>query len=207
MYIVLPRRAAGTREEQLCDTVRAVLAARDAFGETDAWRVWAERPRKVCVRGRPAEVDRVRALEHVQAGEVLCLPPRRRSEREPELARLQAHSGGPLEAGEPAPPHSDRALYLPRDDLGMTFGKAVAQLGHAALALGNKAHPPGSDPFFPLDVRVADEGTFIRADRELEIACVRDAGITEVAPGTITALGLAPAARPEWLLRAVRAVG
>jgi hypothetical protein len=73
--------------------------------------------------------------------------------------------------------------------------------------LGNEAHPPRSDPFFPLDVRVADEATFTRADRELEIACVRDAGITEVAPGTITALGLAPAARPEWLLRTVRAVG
>jgi hypothetical protein len=203
MYIVLPRRAAGTQEEQLCDTVRAVLGARDEFAETDAWRAWAPRPRKVCVRGRPAEVDRVRALEHVQAGEVLCLPPRRRSEREPELARLQAHSGGPLEAGEPAPPHPDRALYLLRGDLGMTFGKAVAQLGHAALALGKK----GSDPFFPIDVRIADEATFTRADRELEIACVRDAGITEVAPGTITALGLAPAARPEWLLRAVRAVG
>jgi hypothetical protein len=198
MYIVLPRRAAGTREDLLGEAAHAVIAARDAFEETEAWRAWAPRPRKVCVRGRPAEVDRVRVLDHVEAGEVLCLPPRRRSEREPELARLQAHSGGSLEAGDAAPLHPDRALFLLRADLGMTFGKAVAQLGHAALALGRDG---------PLEVRVAGEAAFARADRELEIACVRDAGITEVAPGTITALGLAPAARPEWLLRAVRAVG
>ena len=198
MYLVLPRRAESAREELLADAARAVLGAAEEFGHRDEWRQWAPRPRKVCVRGRPAEVDRVRALDHVAVGEVLCLPPRRRSEREPELVRLQAHSGGPLEAGDPAPAHPDRALFLLRSDLGMTFGKAVAQIGHAALALGEAG---------PLEVRLADADTFARADRELDPPCVRDAGLTEVAPGTVTALALPPGPRPEWLLRAVRAVG
>jgi peptidyl-tRNA hydrolase len=198
MYIVLPRRPQRSREELLGDAVRAVLAARDLFESTDAWRAWAARPRKVCVRGRPAEVERVRELPHARAGEALCLPPRLRSEREPELLKLQAHSGGPLEAGDPSPPHPGRALFLLRCDLGMTFGKAVAQIGHAALALGEAAD---------LDVRLADKATFARVDAELDPACVRDAGLTEVAPGTVTALALPPRELPQWLSRALLAVG
>ncbi|MCW3063797.1 MAG: hypothetical protein JWN32_969, partial [Solirubrobacterales bacterium] len=97
-----------------------MLEAAGAYSGTEAWAAWAPRPRKVCVRGRPAEVDRVRALEHVTIGEVLCLPPRRRSAVEPELARLQAHSGDALAAGEELPPDPHRALFLLRGDLGMT---------------------------------------------------------------------------------------
>jgi hypothetical protein len=200
MYIVLPRRPERTHEQLLGDAVGAVLAAREAFGETGAWHAWEPRPRKVCVRGRPAEVDRVRELPHVCAGEALCLPPRRRSEREPELLKLQAHSGGPLEAGDPSPPNPDHALFLLRSDLGMTFGKAVAQIGHAALAL------PEAGPAGALGVRLAEETTFARVDDELGAACVRDAGLTEVAPGTITALALPPRELPDWLLRSVHAV-
>ena len=211
MYIVQPRRPEHSREELLGDAVRAVLAAREAFGESEEWAAWAQRPRKVCVRGRPAEVDRVRELPHVVAGEALCLPPRRRTEREPELLKLQAHSGGELQAGELSPPEQGQALFLLRSGLGMTFGKAVAQIGHAALARINRGQPPLNacinGGLTPINARVADGATFARVERELDAACVRDAGLTEVAPGTITALALAPQQLPEWLLRAVRAVG
>jgi len=189
MYIVVPRRPEGSREELLAGAVRAVLAAADEFGETEAWAAWRPRPRKVCLRGRPAEVDRVRALAHVAVGEVLCLPPRRRSEVEPELARLQAHTGEPLAAGETVPPDPERTLFLLDADLGMTFGKTAAQLGHAALALRDRDPRAAAAPF---DVRLAGHDVFTRASELPGVARVEDAGITEVAPGTVTAVALPP---------------
>jgi peptidyl-tRNA hydrolase len=193
MYVVVPRRPEGSREDLLAGAVRAVLTAAEEFGETEAWSAWSPRPRKVCLRGRPAEVGRVRALDHVAVGEVLCLPPRRRSEAEPELTRLQAHTGEPLAAGEAVPRDPGRALFLLDADLGMTFGKAAAQVGHAALALRDRdsgAAAAARDG--ALEVRLAEHAAFTRASREPGVACVHDAGLTEVAPGTVTALALAP---------------
>ena len=70
--------------------------------------------------------------------------------------------------------------------LGMTVGKAAAQVGHGAMldaaARGLRAVPPYA-------VRTAGRAQWAQLCRAVETGAavaVRDAGFTEVAPGTIT---------------------
>ena len=74
--------------------------------------------------------------------------------------------------------------------LEMTVGKAAAQVGHAAMldaaARGLAAVPPYA-------VRTAERGRWAALCRRVErgeAVAVRDAGFTEVEPGTITAIAV-----------------
>ena len=76
-------------------------------------------------------------------------------------------------------------------DLEMTAGKAMAQVGHAAQ-LGLMAVDPATAQTwrvggFPLAVRTAGRGRWAELLRR-DLRVVRDAGFTEVAPGTCTAV-------------------
>jgi peptidyl-tRNA hydrolase, PTH2 family len=97
-----------------------------------------------------------------------------------------------------------------RGELRLTAGKAAVQAAHAAVMLVESA-PARAEPLLDawrsqgqkkiaLEVRSLDELEALeRAARARHIptVLVRDAGLTEVPPGTITCLGLGPAPSTE----------
>ncbi|WP_060710868.1 peptidyl-tRNA hydrolase [Pseudonocardia sp. HH130629-09] len=113
------------------------------------------------------------------------------------VARLQI-GGTELPADEPGPPDPDAPLVLLSPHAEMTVGKAAAQVGHATMLLGAAAGwPVGAAPVCA--VRAADPATWARmapaADDGTDgVVGVRDAGFTEVDPGTMTCLAVAHAA-------------
>jgi hypothetical protein len=75
----------------------------------------------------------MRELDHERVGDVACLPPVRRSVRDRVLVRMQALSD---EAGDlPRPPDElpPGLTLVVATRLGMSAGKTLAQIGHAAL--------------------------------------------------------------------------
>ncbi len=93
-----------------------------------------------------------------------------------------------------------------RTDLKLSRGKLAVQVAHAAVSCAHKAAKKDKSNFRPwfaegqkkVVVKVADLATLrelqaqARAAR-LTTAMISDAGLTEVAPGTVTCLGLGPA--------------
>lgn len=119
----------------------------------------------------------------------------------PELARLQV--GGteladPVPAG-PVPEGVPLVLLAPR--VAMSAGKAMAQAGHAAQ-LGWRAAAPAERAEwqaagFPLAVRTATPAQWARSVAA-GAAVVHDAGFTEVAPDTQTALFAPGQLSSDW---------
>jgi peptidyl-tRNA hydrolase, PTH2 family len=132
---------------------------------------------------------------------------------DPELARLQAHTGGQLhgegagelDAGAPV------MVLLIDQDLGLTLGKASTQVAHAAL-IGSELHQPAAITAWEecgqrIAVALVDDQAFQRAKSELTVAAVRDAGLTQIPAGTETVLATEPGAGlPEWLRKAARTI-
>ena len=160
---------------------------------------WRERPGKVCLRARTtAQWEQVLAEPHALAGEVdgeavIALPPRRRSQRGPLLERLQAMSSGLEAPPEDAPGEPGTVTYALNPAAVMSSGKTVAQVAHAAVMAADTGALDGW-------VAAGCPGTVIApgaarfaalAARGTCVARVVDAGLTEVAPGTITVLALA----------------
>ncbi len=196
MYLVVRRRT--TRP--FVDLARAAaLAARRCayrFGRDERWRErfedWRLHSfRKVCLRADPRDWDDLRALDHERVGDVACLPPLRRSERDRVLVRMQTLSGeaGPLPEVDPDD-LCDLTLVV-ATDLGMSAGKTIAQIGHAALMADLEL---GSDRGLDLGVVGAGGACFGAIVGSAETV-VRDGGLTEIAPGSETVLVLRASAR------------
>jgi hypothetical protein len=159
---------------------------------------WLPRPGKVCLRARsPSQWEQVLELPHALAGDpdgeaMAALPPRRRSERGPVLERLQAMStdlGPPPDTLREAP---GAVTYLLNPALEMSSGKVVAQVAHAAV-MAAEALPDWAAAGCPGRLLAPAARTFAALERGDEPAAhVVDAGLTEVAPGTVTVLALAP---------------
>ena len=168
-----------------------------AFAE--AFAAWRPRPGKVCLRARTrSQWDRLLDTEpHALAGApgeaaVVAIPPRRRSERGPLLERLQAHGAELVPPPAAAPERPGAVTYVLNPAARMTSGKTLAQVAHAAVMVADTGRgeawvaagcpgrvlAPGQEAF----ARAA-----VRPDR---LACVQDAGLTEVAPGTVTVVAL-----------------
>ncbi len=212
MFLVLRRGAIAElgRAAELAGAAAVACVREPAFAEAVA--AWRPRPGKVCLRARTeAQWEQVLEEPHALAGErdgeaVAALPPRRRSERGPLLERLQAMST----ALEPPPAAADptdarlAVTYLLNPDAPMSSGKVVAQVAHGAVMA---AEAPGLAAW----VRSGCPGRVLAPGRaawaaatERAVARVVDAGLTEVAPGTVTVLALAPgpaAALPAALRR------
>jgi peptidyl-tRNA hydrolase len=133
-------------------------------------------------------------VEHAGA-EVRAFVPGPVTEVPPELAKLQVAgldlpdgaADGDDDAGKPpAPPYAAIAL---NPGVRMSTGKAAAQSGHAAHLLLRAAAEPGRSAWIAagLCVHLVRGETWRRCVDRATVA-VRDAGFTEVPPGTMTAI-------------------
>ncbi|MGW0537302.1 peptidyl-tRNA hydrolase [Streptomyces sp. NPDC003032] len=203
----IERAAPPARTDALETAARAVLVMLSderSLGDGEwarAMRDWQDaRIRKVVRRARGAEWRRAEALPGItvtgKSAEVRVFPPVPLDGWPKDLARLQV-SGTDLDDPEP-PADADRThpvLWM-NPDVDMSAGKAMAQAGHGAqLAwreLGDEDRAAWRDAGFPLSVRTPDAAAW-RALTAKGLPVVRDAGFTEIRPGTATVVADHPA--------------
>ncbi|MFF5900467.1 aminoacyl-tRNA hydrolase [Streptomyces argenteolus] len=203
------------RNDALVTAARAVLTILSdprSLGEDEgagegewarAMRDWQDaRIRKVVRRARGAEWRKACALPGItvtgERAEVRVYPPVPLDGWPKELVKLQV-SGTDLEDAEPlAAPDLDGPVLWMSPETAMSAGKAMAQAGHGAqLAwweLSETERKAWREAGFPLSVATPDA----RHWRELAasgLPVVRDAGFTEVAPGSCTVVADHPALR------------
>lgn len=192
--------------ETAARAVLVMLADERSLGDgvwAQAMRDWQDaRIRKVVRRARGAEWRRAEALPGItvtgKSAEVRVFPPVPLDGWPKDLARLQV-SGTDLDDPEALPPVDATAPVLwMSPDVDMSAGKAMAQAGHGAqLAwweLSDEERAAWRDAGFPLSVRTPGAAKW----RELVatgLPVVRDAGFTEIAPGSCTVIADHPALR------------
>ncbi|GAA4983863.1 peptidyl-tRNA hydrolase [Kineococcus glutinatus] len=203
LVVRLERDAPPQRTAALEAAARAVLLM-VSTGEP-AWRVAVDawegaRIRKVVRRARGAEWRRAAALEGLtvdhDGAQVRVFPPVPVDGWPRDLARLQVGGTELDDATAPPPPPVGAALVLMSPHVAMSAGKAMAQAGHAAQ-LGLRSLPPAAasgwrEAGFPVAVRTATAARWSAA-LAAGAPLVRDAGFTEVAPGSATAVFARPA--------------
>ncbi|WP_340375150.1 peptidyl-tRNA hydrolase [Streptomyces sp. SS7] len=209
LVVRVEKSAPPARTDALETAARAVLVLlcdERSLGD-GAWaravRDWQDaRIRKVVRRARGAEWRRAEALDGITVGgktaEVRVFPPVPLDGWPKDLARLQV-SGTDLDDPEP-PAAADPAvpvIWL-NPELRMSAGKAMAQAGHGAQLAWWELSEEERDAWrasgFALAVRTADPARW----RELTtsgLPLVRDAGFTEIPPGSATVVADHPALR------------
>ncbi|MDN0197356.1 aminoacyl-tRNA hydrolase [Streptomyces sp. S.PNR 29] len=209
LVVRIERAAPPARTDALETAARAVLVMlgdERSVGDGEwarAMRDWQDaRIRKVVRRARGAEWRRAQALPGItvtgKTAEVRVYPPVPLDGWPKDLARLQV-SGTDLDDPEPPvdPDLSAPVLWM-NPDLGMSAGKAMAQAGHAAqLAwweLGDEERAAWRDAGFALAVRTPEPGHWSELVGS-GLPLVRDAGFTEIAPGSCTVVADHPALR------------
>ncbi|MGW1157942.1 aminoacyl-tRNA hydrolase [Streptomyces sp. NPDC002513] len=209
MVVRIERAAPPARTDALETAARAVLVLLSderSLGEGEwaqAMRDWQDaRIRKVVRRARGAEWRRAEALPGItvtgKSAEIRVFPPVPLDGWPKDLARLQV-SGTDLDDPEPPvePDPSTPVLWL-NPDLEMTAGKAMAQAGHGAQlawwALPDDERAAWRDAGFTLQVRTAPPSRWPELTAS-GLPLVRDAGFTEIAPGSCTVVADHPALR------------
>ncbi|MFJ9059525.1 aminoacyl-tRNA hydrolase [Streptomyces sp. NPDC102409] len=215
LVVHLEKTAPPARTDALVTAARAVLTILSdprSLGEEEcgtegewarAMRDWQDaRIRKVVRRARGAEWRKASTLPGITVtgahAEVRVFPPVPLDGWPKELAKLQV-SGTDLDDPEaPAAPDPAGPVLWMNPDVGMSAGKAMAQAGHGAqLAwweLSDTERKAWREAGFPLSVATPDAAHW----RELAasgLPVVRDAGFTEVAPGSCTVVADHPALR------------
>lgn len=209
LVVRIEKSAPPARTDALETAARAVLVMLSdersvGDGEwAEVMRDWQDaRIRKVVRRARGAEWRRAEGLPGItvtgKSAEVRVFPPVPLDGWPKDLARLQV-SGTDLDDPEPpvAADVTAPVLWL-NPDLGMSAGKAMAQAGHGAqLAwweLSDEERAGWRDAGFPLAVRAADPARWGELTSS-GLPLVRDAGFTEIAPGSCTVVADHPALR------------
>jgi len=167
------------------------------------WAATAELPGITAVEGEPDDAD---------ATEVRVLLPGLVGEVDKRVSKLQVGgTDAPVDA-EPGEPVRDDvlAVWIPPEPV-MTLGKTMAQAGHAGMIAAALLVADAPDRLInwqddgcPVDVRRADDEQWQRLSaavrgpaagwQQERLLAVRDAGFTEIAPGTITVIARAPIA-------------
>nr|WP_171060257.1 peptidyl-tRNA hydrolase [Streptomyces montanus] len=209
LVVRIERNEPPARTDALETAARAVLVMLSderSLGDGDwaqAVRDWQDaRIRKVVRRARGAEWRRAESLPGItvtgKSAEVRVFPPVPLNGWPKDLARLQV-SGTDLDDPEP-PADADTTapvLWL-SPDVDMSAGKAMAQAGHGAqLAwweLPDEARAAWRDAGFPLAVRTPTPTHWSQLTTS-GLPLVRDAGFTEIAPGSCTVVADHPALR------------
>jgi peptidyl-tRNA hydrolase len=202
LVVRLERDAPPQRTDALETAARAVLtllADERSRGEgewaavVEAWQ--DARIRKVVRRARGGEWRKALTLpgitvEGAQA-EVRVYPPIPLDGWPKELAKLQVSGTDFGDDAPPPPPAPGVPVVWMNPDLEMTAGKAMAQAAHAAQLgwwrLEEQAAQKWAAAGFPLAVRSATRQDWDRLVRA-GLPVVHDAGFTEIAPGSATAL-------------------
>ena len=107
------------------------------------------------------------------------------------VSRLQI-GGTDLPADESGPPPPDAPVIHVNAELELTVGKAAAQVGHASMLYAAAHALTTVPPFAVRDAGPEEWRALCRAVEAGEAVAVRDAGFTEVAPGTITCITTPP---------------
>ncbi len=156
------------------------------------------RIRKVTRRARGKQWEDVQALPGITAAcggaEARALVPGPVGQLDPRVKKLQI-SGTDLPEDDPGEPAAKLPVIWIDAALGMSTGKAAAQAGHAAMLLA------GAMTFeqvrnwarrdYACSVRDAAPEQWARLQERVragEAVAVRDAGFTEVAPGSMTVI-------------------
>ncbi|MFC1408005.1 peptidyl-tRNA hydrolase [Streptacidiphilus sp. N1-12] len=200
-----------THTDALETAARAVLTLLSDARTTEPDGEWAEavhawqdaRIRKVVRRARGGEWRRAGELPGItltgKSAEVRVFPPVPLDGWPKELAKLQV-SGTELDDPEPlaAPDPGVPVLWF-NPEVPMSTGKSMAQAGHGAQLAWWALSPDQRDAWreagFPLAVRTADAQRWA-ALAATDLPMVRDAGFTEVAPGSCTVVADHPSLRP-----------
>ncbi len=205
----IERDAPPARTDALETAARAVLAFLSDERTADGGE-WAElrhgwedgRIRKVVRRARGAEWRRAEALTGItvagREARVRVFPPVPLDGWPKDLARLQVSGTELADPREPGAPDPSLPVLWLNPELEMSAGKAMAQTGHAAqLAwweLSDAARIAWRDTGFALEVRTAKPSQW--AELALSgLPLVRDAGFTEVVPGSSTVVADHPELR------------
>lgn len=194
--------AAAAATIAVCLDPRAVEPDGEWHDEVTAWT--SGQIRKVTRRARGTHWEAVQQLPgvtvRVGTAEARAVVPYRVVDTPPEITRLQI-SGSDLPADSPGPvPEGVPVLWI-NPEVPMSAGKAAAQVGHATMLLAALLSPEWLSRWAANDFRCAvrtpepaewkllvpgdDPG---QAWLERRVVAVRDAGFTEVAPGTVTVI-------------------
>ncbi|RVX43480.1 peptidyl-tRNA hydrolase [Nonomuraea polychroma] len=200
LVVRIERATPPERTDALEAAAMAVLSLLDDPGEwaaeLHAWQSTGK-IRKVVRRARGAEWRRAialpgRTVEH-RTAEVRVHPPVPLDDWPRDLARLQV--GGTELADTAEPPPAEPPILWANPDLDMSAGKAMAQAGHAAQlawwasdADERAAWRAGG---LAVSVRTAAQEDF-QAKVTAGLPVVRDAGFTEIEPGSCTFVADAP---------------
>lgn len=197
MPIVLhiPKLDPPTRHALLEDAARAVVICclhpnNDFRTPLATW--YGARIRKIARRARNSHWQRVQNVPGVTVGNARACVPSAVVDTHPVVQKLQISGTDIAVSGVQKP--TKRPCVLLNAGLGMTIGKAAAQAGHAAMLLA--AHmseyqiAQWCDQGFPLQVCEVDSVEFQIHTKSPGTVRVCDAGFTEVAPGTVTAIAL-----------------
>jgi peptidyl-tRNA hydrolase len=179
----------------------------------DEVAAWIDgRIRKVTRRARGAHWQAVQELPGVTLtvdnASVRALVPGRVVAMPKEITRLQI-SGSELEFDDPGPPIPGLPVLWLNPSVEMSAGKAAAQVGHATMLLAALLHADHRDGLlaewstvdYRCSVRTPTKEQWrnlhpgdepAAAWRRRSVVAVRDAGFTEVAPGTVTVLAQLP---------------
>ncbi|MEU8899563.1 peptidyl-tRNA hydrolase [Nocardia sp. NPDC048505] len=207
MVLHLPKAEPPPRSALLAAAATAVVALcmDPRVGPEGPWEQryldWKRsRIRKVARRARGAhwaaanEVDGVTV--EIDGAQARALVPSAVSAVDPRIKRLQI-GGTDLEHDEPGPADPELPVLWVNSALEMTLGKAAAQVGHGsmllagALSVARLRRWARSD--YRCSVREADAARWRELSDQVAAGtavAVRDAGFTEVAPGSLTVIAV-----------------